>query len=307
MKIIELDEIRKSNDFEATKKEFNEILKKATVGVRPPQLAINFYNFVARIPFKLGMIAFLLTSIDTVKVANRARKNQTDSAIQVIYDYRFRPRRFIYAPGDHLWLMSYNCRSVRSRGSFTRRAINFLLKKVSRVKSEMKVVSLGSGSASQMLQGISDNCLNETKIHLDLVDNNDEALKRGRENARFLGIEDLIDTNETTIGAFLEGAESNSIDIFEMVGLADYFKDEKILGYFKGIYKALGNKGFFLGANISSTEEADYAHRVACWPKMFYREPTEIVESLREAGFAKTNIWTEYCGLYTVWVAQKSW
>jgi len=281
-------------------------LAMATKKVRPPNYMIKFYNFMGHIPCKIGTLICLLTAIDTIRVFTRTVGNKTDAAIQVIYQYRFRPWRLLWGLGDHLWLMSYNCRSVRSRGIFTRQAISFLLGTVEKEnRTKLTVVSLGSGSASQMLHGVTDNHSNSDEIHLILVDNDLKALERGRKNARCLGIEDIIACRETTVGRFLEEVEPTSINLIEMVGLTDYFDDQRFHRYLHGIYNALTKGGYLLGSNISSNEEADYAHKVACWPQMYYRPKEEIVESIEKAGFKKEKIWAGDCGLYTFWVVQK--
>jgi len=252
------------------------------------------------------VIIGLLTGIDTIKIITRAVRGQTDAAIQIIYQYRFRPWRLLWGLGDHLWLMSYNSRSVRSRGIFTRQVISFLLGAVEKEnRTKLTVVSLGSGSASQMLHGVADNHSNSDEVQLILVDNDLKALERGRKNARCLGIEDIIACRETTVGRFLEEVEPASINLIEMVGLTDYFDDQRFHRYLHGIYSALAKVGYFLGSNISSNEEADYAHKAACWPRMYYRPKEEIVENIRKAGFKKEKIWAGDCGLYTFWVVQK--
>ncbi len=280
-----------------------KLLEESVRGVKPPNYMIRFYNFIGSLPLKLGVVIFLLTGIDTIKVAFRAIQNRTDAAIQILYHYHFRPWRLWWGLGDHLWQMSYNCRSVRSRGIFTRKAIKFLLQAMAGKKEKIRVASLGSGSGSQMLQGIADNNLKINELHLSLIDNDFRALELGRKNARNLGIEDLIDTHETSIGRFLKKTEDRSLDLIEKVGLSDYFNDSKFLRYLAEIHRTLSSKGYFLGANISSKEEALYAHNVACWPEMFYREKDNIVELLQITGFRK--IWIGECGLYTFWIVQK--
>jgi hypothetical protein len=236
----------------------------------------------------------------------RAVRGQTDVAIQTIYQYRFRPWRLLWGLGDHLWQMSYNCRSIRARGIFARQVISFLLGAVEKGNpTKLTIVSLGSGSASHTLHGVAHNHANCDEIHLILVDNDLKALERGRENARRLGIEDIIACRETTAGKFLEEVEPASVNLIEVVGLTDYFDDQRFHRYLRGICSALSKGGYFLGSNISSNEEADYAHKVACWPRMYYRPKEEIVENIEKAGFEKERIWAGDCGLYTFWVAQK--
>jgi len=233
----------------------NTVLAAATKNARPPDCMIRFYNGMGHIPWKIGTAVALLTAIDTIKVFAGAISNRTDAAIQVIYQYRVRPWRLLWGLGDHLWQTSYNCRSVRSRGIFTRQAVSFLLgESQGGNQAKVTLVSLGSGSASQMLHGIVDNHHNSSDIHLILVDNDSEALERGRKNARSLGIEDIIDSRETTVGRFLEQVEPDSVGLIEMVGLTDYFDDGKFHRYLHGIYSALRRGGYFLGSNISSRE-----------------------------------------------------
>jgi len=290
---------------EKLKERLDGLVSVATKGVRPPDYMIRFYNFMGRLPWKIGTNIFYWSGTDTKEVIRKAIEGHTDDAIQVLYEYRFRPRRFLLGLGDHLWQMSYNCRSVRSRGMFTREAVRFLLEKLNGSLASLIVVSLGSGSASQMLQGIADNYnhLDKREIRLILVDNDFHALETGQKNARRLGIEDLIDSRETTVGRFLREADISSVNLVEMVGLTDYFDEEKFQSYLRDIYRILIEGGFFLGANISSKEESAYAHGVACWPKMHYRPESQIRQSLEDAGFQQ--IWTGRCGLYTVWLAQK--
>ena len=278
----------------------NELLATATRKVRPTDRMIKFYNRMGQLPLKIGMITVILTSLDAIRVIKQTLRGHTDAAIQVLYEYRSRPWIQVWRLGDRLWQNSYNCRSVRSRGLFTREAVRFLLGELNGLSI---VASLGSGSASQMLQGIADNHLGNKEIRLILVDNDFNALKTGRRNALRLGIEDLIDFRGTTVGKFLRWTEVASVNLVEMVGLADYFNEEKFQPYLKEIYRILGEDGLFLGANISSKEESVYAHNVACWPKMYYRSDEQIRQSLETMGFHQ--IWTGQCGLYTVWLAQK--
>ncbi len=295
--------MKKRESLREIEDELNELLKIANKGVRPPDYMIKFYNFMGKIPFKIGVFVFLLTAIDTGKVTIRAIQNRTDAAIQVIYKYKFRPWRLLWGIGDHLWLNSYNCRSVRSRGIFTREAIRILIQAVGEKKPRINVASIGSGSGSQMLQGIADNNLRIEDLHLSLVDNDFRALEMGRKNARILGIEDMIEAHEKTAGMYFKTTQKESLNLIEMVGLTDYFDEKRFFSYLEEVCKILAPGGFFLGANISSREEAYYAHKVAHWPEMYYRDREEIINTLRTAGFGK--IWTGECGLYTFWIGQK--
>ena len=90
-----------------------------------------------------------------------------------------------------------------------------------------------------------------------------------------------------------------------MVGISDYIQTHRLRNYLSLIYKVLKVKGIFLGANISSKEEAVLAHKAGRWPLMIYRSKEELLKLLLEAGFQESRIWIGQCGLYSVWIAQK--
>lgn len=295
------------------KRILNILLKDVTQKVRPSQRMIAFYNIVGKLPLRIGTFLLLLTSIDTIKIIVQAGIfGSTDAAIQMIYQYHFRPWRLLWAIGDLLWQGSYNCRSVRARGRFVQEAVKYLLGHLAQNTTSFNgsarkftIVSLGSGSASQLLQGIKNNGLDIKNFKVVLVDHDSRALGVVRKNIYQLGLEGAIEFQQMIIGRFLRQVVTPaSADFLEMVGLADYFKDIQLQRYMNEIYVALVPKGLFLGSNISSREEEIYAHRAARWPKMHYRSSIEIKGMLKKAGFRE--IWIKSCGLYTVWAAERS-
>ncbi len=303
MELIDFREKRKN------KKEifdiFDELLSIVNKNISPSPRMIRFYNFMGRLPRVIGIPFLLLTSIDAWKVIILAGIFQrTDAALQIIYSHKIRPWRLIWGIGDALWQGAYNCRSVRKRGLFVKELIPILLaerQKLIGYSFKPKLVSIGSGSALQLFQSIDENQLN-SNVRVVLVDRDAKALKRGRKNAYKLNVEST-EFQKTTVGYFLKNTEEKTIDVIEMVGLTDYFPEKHLKRYFKQIQDVLSEEGFFIGANISSTEEYSYAHGIVCWPEMYYRGKKEIVVLLEEAGFRE--IWTGSCGLYTIWIAKK--
>jgi hypothetical protein len=277
------------------RKQLDALLSAATQNVWPSERMMAFYNAVGRLPFRLGTIAMMLSSPDSVKVVWQAGiKRQTDAALQVIYGFKGRGLLL-----DALWQRSANCRSVRSRGEFVLGAVKLLLENLDESqKDEITIASLGSGSATQFLAGIAANDFEPEHMKAFLVDLDARTLAAAQERATRLRV--FVELFVGSIGQFLE--KKNGINLIEMVGLADYFNDAKISRYFRQIRQVITPNGFFLGANISSQKEKDYAHGAVCWPPMYYRSEADLRTFLEEAGFQ--SIWTGECGLYTVWVAQ---
>jgi SAM-dependent methyltransferase len=289
---------------------YDKLLEQVTQSVRPSNNMITFYNLVGRLPLRMGALLPLISSIDAWKVIGHAGLcKRTDAAIRVLYQYRIRPWRLLWGAGDHLWQNSYNCRSVRSRGKLVEVTIEHLCarlvkKYVAQGSNEKPViVSLGSGSAEQLLQGVCANGLAEFGAKVNLVDIDPRALKTAHYNACCLGVDTIVEIKKVTIGDYFNQTASGAVDLVEMVGLADYFNKDKMTNYLSEIYRVLQKDGFFTGANISSTEEYDYAHGAFCWPNMYYRTDEELRAMMQEAGF--DDIWTGQCGLYTFWIAQK--
>lgn len=285
--------LRQDKDIFFQREAIDHVLAVSTANVSPGKMAA-VYQIVGKLR-ALGSLLLLLTSIDAWLVIYFAGvQKRTDKAIQVIYDYQLRLERLIFALGDALWQGSKNTRSVRARGIF----VTEFFSRIATMNKWMNVASLGSGSARPLLKGLVGNDSFGGKVHL--VDTDARSLGAGEEYALAHGI--CTELHEERADAFLRQIKAGSIDIFEVVGLLDYFKDATFRMYAKKIFHALSPGGIFVGANISSREEYDYAHYVARWPRMYYRDERHILAVLEGQGF---RVWTGQCGLYTVWVAQK--
>lgn len=285
--------LKQDKDILAQQGVIDHVLAISTANVSPGKMA-TVYQIVGKLGV-LGSLLLLLTSIDAWLVIYFAGvQKRTDKAIQVIYDYQLRLERLVFAFGDALWQGSKNTRSVRARGLF----VTEFFSRIATLNKGTNVASLGSGSARPLLKGLAANSPFRGKVYL--VDIDERSLCAGGEFASAHGI--CTELHAGRADTFLRQLEAGAIDIFEVVGLLDYFKDATFKTYTKKIWQALSEGGIFVGANISSREEYDYAHHVARWPRMYYRDERYIRAVLEDQGF---RVWTGGCGLYTVWVAQK--
>lgn len=288
----------------AVEEKLNRILEKATKNVRPSSRLIRLYNVTGKLPFNLGTVLFRLTSINGRELAKFASEGRTDAALQIMYNYNgFSLSKELLSLGEAFWQNSYNARSVRARGEFVKKAGRLILSKLEDhgKPNPLKIASLGSGSANQLLEGIASTRLNSARSEVTLVDFNAEALKSGEKKAKNLEVN--VQLENKTIGQFLSRTSQNHLHLIEMVGIADYLKQHQLKRYLPKIRSKLDQHGLFIGANISSKLESNFAHQVACWPSMYYRTSKELIQFLGEAGF--NTIWMRKCGLYSVWVAQK--
>ncbi len=300
-----IEEVLRENDISDIFSSMELISEEANKNVRPSSKMIKFYNWFGKLSRKITIPILLLTSIDAWKVLFFAGVlHRTDAAIQVLYNHKIRPWRLLWGIGDIFWQNAYNCKSVRARGFFVKKALESLIlenQKLIKFSRKSVIASIGSGSANQLFQGIKESGFKD-KAELILVDCDLRTLERGKKNAEKFDIS--VKIYNKTAGSFLIKRAPESIDIVEKVGLTDYFlKSKHLENYFRRTYNVLKPKGFFLGANISSKEECEYAHGAICWPKMAYRTEEEIISILQKTGFV--SIWTQKCGLYVLWLAQK--
>jgi len=166
-------------------------------------------------------------------------------------------------------------------------------KEISRILNEKKdkeinIVTIGGGSARGIVE-VLNKYSEELKNWKVLVINLDKSLKAielGKELAKefklynnFKWITDLAQNVKLYVA-------DNSVDVVEMVGLLDYFRDEKSVETFEKIYDILKEDGLFMVGNIVPNKEQPFISRLG-WPKMYYREPSDLSRLLTGSGFSE--------------------
>ena len=109
-----------------------------------------------------------------------------------------------------------------------------------------------------------------------------------------------------TANSFPKYFPNNKPNIVEMVGLLDYFDDEKILETFQTIYNNLEEGGVLITANVIDNKERPFLERVVGW-NMIYSTPEDFIRIANEAGFRSENIvvYVEPLKIHFVMVAHK--
>lgn len=153
---------------------------------------------------------------------------------------------------------------------------------------EIKIVTIGGGSARgivEVLNKYSDK-LKDWKILVINLDKSLKAIELGKELAKEFGLYNNFKwVNDLAQNVKLFVAD-NSADIVEMVGLLDYFRDEKSIEVFKQIHDILKKDGLFMVGNIVSNKEQSFISRMG-WPKMYYRSAPDLAQLLEKTGFSE--------------------
>ena len=158
-------------------------------------------------------------------------------------------------------------------------------------KEDISILSIASGSARAIIDILPFIERKKRSVQISFLDKNSKARehslkltsKQTRANFQFRFLND-------TASNFVKYYETDQkLDIIEMVGLLDYFDNEKVRQLFSLIYRKLADNGILITANITDNRERPFVTNLIGW-EMMYRKPEEFIELAMEAGFPKENL-----------------
>lgn len=237
----------------------------------------------------------------TNRPAGKVAENKTTHvALEILYTRGVeevdKKKPGIFKKAIHsIWFNTNNPKSVRNRLRLVTHLLTQQIKKVASLKTELYILSIASGSARAVVEAIKQSNT-ESLIHANFLDKNLSALEYSKSLVAKLLIPDPAQYDfrwiEDTAGNFPHHVHEN-LDIVEMVGLIDYFDDEKVVSLFKKIYSKLNDGGMFVCSNISDNSERRFVDNAIGW-KMIYRSGERLAELAAESGFIEKNIEVKY-------------
>ena len=189
-----------------------------------------------------------------------------------------------------IWFGTNNSKAVRNRLRLTKREISKQLERLlASKKKRIKILSIASGSARAIVEVLdkAKDRIDKKKIEVIFLDKDHKAIEYSQRLAsskNLLSFFELKWINDTAGSFFRSLDEDNTFDIIEMVGLIDYFSDEKALQMFSHVNKHLSEDGLFITANISDNRERPFVTKVIEW-SMVYRSAEQLGEVLSRANF----------------------
>jgi len=195
-----------------------------------------------------------------------------------------------------IWFNTNNSKGVRNRLRIVRNEIRKAAKALIEKGEAVNILSIASGSARAVLEAVKDlDVSNSQKISITFLDKSSEALEYSRELAEKLKLPKNFDINwvNDTASGFPKYFDEKKPNIVEMVGLLDYFKDEKVENIFKIIRENIASGGVFITANISYNSEMKFITNLIGWP-MEYRTAEDMLDLALSAGFNKDKITAYY-------------
>lgn len=300
-------------------KEIERKLKKKTKIVRDKHLKLET-NSPARSLFNLIFIPILnllpIKSRGAIKKTNKAVSDVVDNAtshkaLEILYHKGYTHQvKKVYEKISHtVWFNTNNSKAVRNRLKIVQGELIKILGEKMAEKGEITIVSIAAGSARAIIESLEATISPEHKIRVYFVDKNPAALDYSRDLIKKYKISTLENYSfnwiENTVNGFLD-ANQIKFTIVEMVGLMDYFDDDKARTIFEKIYAGLEEGGYFLTANINHNSERPFVTKAIGWP-MIYRTAEHIGRLVHEAGFPheQLGIYYEPHRIHSIIVARR--
>jgi hypothetical protein len=255
------------------------------------------------------------SSKNLIKKSNHAAsvviENATNhEALEVLYSKGelFSFKGFLNNISKYIWFNLNNSKAVRNRLKFVKREISQHLDEISQFDKEIKILSIASGSSRAIIEVVKEKeYLKDAKLSITFLDKNEKAIdysKKMSTNISHLPI--TLDWIHDSAGNFLRSDQQGRYDIIEIVGLLDYFTDEKIIEAFTGIYAFLQEGGIMITSNINHNSEEKFITKVIEWP-MIYRKAEELGVLANKAGFDynKMKVFYEPLKIHGLVIAKK--
>lgn len=208
----------------------------------------------------------------------------------------------------YVWFNINNSKAVRNRLKFVKRELKEYLRNVSMSDREIKIISIASGSSRAIIETVRDgNYLQDTKLSITFLDKNAEAIQYSKNLSTHINhLPIKVNWIHDSVGNFLKNPTDEKYDIVEVVGLFDYFEDEKILKILVGIYKILQSGGILITSNVNHNKEEKFITKIINWP-MVYRRAEELAKLANTAGFSynKMKVFYEPLKIHGIVVAEK--
>lgn len=230
------------------------------------------------------------SSRDANKIVKHAGSTH---ALEVMYTRHHRSlfsRGILQGLADWFW---HHClaqlKAIRNRLKIVEENIEKeILKKISVGQNEIALLTVGGGSARAIIQSISrlQKQHPHVKIKVINIDKDQGAIELGKNTSVQFGLEEVFTWINESAFNIQSLVSDNSIDIVEMVGLLDYFSNEKGVKVMRQINNVLKNDGLFIVANVYPNSEVKFVSKIG-WPQMYYRLPQDIESLLRQANFLK--------------------
>ncbi|MCX6715766.1 MAG: hypothetical protein NT077_01960, partial [Candidatus Taylorbacteria bacterium] len=159
-----------------------------------------------------------------------------------------------------IWLSTNNSKAVRNRLKLVKREMEKKMRSLISLGKPISIVSIASGSSRAIAESINKMSFEkDSKPSVIFVDKNYDAISYSQDLTKDHKYRANFEWIHDTAGSFFRvHANGRKFNIIEMVGLMDYFNDEKAIYIFSQIYTALNSEGILITANIDDNKERPF-------------------------------------------------
>lgn len=259
-----------------------------------------FTDILIRIPVVLFfnllptfLARFLFDTLGTNRGGTKtvSRNASRYQAIEAVYSYPERKKIGQIGFLDSCWAVFLNnSLALRNRLKLVKRELKTAINEVKRRKTDVRLMSLGSGSARAVIEVLIrlNGC--SPLVKTILVDRDKEAIDFSKNFARINGVNHIKWHRGYAQNLGKYCGNDFTPDIVEMVGLLDYYPCQEAVKLIRRIYENLAPDGWLITCNIRSNLEQPFLAKGVNWPPLIYRSSKELAEILIEAGFFPEDI-----------------
>ena len=218
-------------------------------------------------------------------------------ALEVMYTRYHRSlfdRGFLNGLSDLFWHHAISQpKALRNRLKIVEEKLEEEILRLINDGSNINILTVGGGSSRALIHCIDrlykKNIFYGRKVKIINVDKDKRAIELGKELAQRFDLSHIFEWINDDARNLKSLIKPETIDVVEMVGLLDYFSEERGIEVIGQIFNLLRKKGVFIVANIYPNSEMIFVSKTG-WPKMYYRTPKDLVSILSKAGFTEEPI-----------------
>jgi len=207
-------------------------------------------------------------------------------ALDIIYNY-LPPKNFSLSERvTHFWNNLLSVRATRNRLKLVKYYLKQEMKTLLNNSSEVRIISVASGSAQGVIEVISE--FKDKPIKAIFLDLDKTALEHSKKLAEKAEVKNKITFVNKSARDLEEITKEFRPQIIEVVGFIMYRPDERVIKLIERIYHILPRDGVLLISQDNHTIEKFFLYYVANWPIIF-RSPKKFMELLIQGRFNPKN------------------
>lgn len=256
------------------------------------------------LPSVLIKKAMRATSHDAATVVAKGGSTHALEAMYTRYHRKLFSRGFFQGIADIFWHHFVSQpKALRNRLQIVQMLLE---EEIRNNATRISVLSIAGGSARAFIHTLSKLSHEEPPklARIVVVDKDTGAIQTGERLATSAGLADSCEWINGNAGQINSLVPNRYFEVVEIVGLLDYFDDERTTRLLSNIKTVMRENGTLIVANVIPNSEMSFVKKTG-WPPMFYRTPENFAQLVSRAGFSVRDTIEEPLGVHTIVRARK--